>query len=57
MSVKILDTIVEDKGLIDNGLTEDQVNRVKAMILAGSKGGIPCGLFPTSSTWHACRYR
>lgn len=39
MSCKMFDMIVEAKDLIGrDGLTEDEVERVKAMILAGSKG-------------------
>ena len=34
MSVKILDTIVEDKGLLDSYLSKNQLDRIKAMILA-----------------------
>ena len=34
MSVKILDTIVEDKGLLDDCLSRSQLDRIKAMILA-----------------------
>ena len=36
MSVKILDTIVEDKGLLDSYLSKNQLDRIKAMILAAS---------------------
>ena len=39
MSVQIFDCILEDKCLLENGeLTKGQAERVKAMILAGSKG-------------------
>lgn len=38
MSVKVLDNIVEDRGLIDRDLSEDSLKRVKAMILAGGDG-------------------
>lgn len=40
MSVKLFDCIVEDKQLLEEGdLTKEQAERVKAMILAGSRGG------------------
>jgi hypothetical protein len=39
MSCEIFDMIVAEKGLLnDEMLTEEEVDRVKAMILAGAKG-------------------
>lgn len=42
MSCEIFDMIVAEKGLLnDEMLTEEEVDRVKAMILAGAKGVLP----------------
>lgn len=39
MSVQLFDSIVEDQQLLESGdLTEEQAERVKAMILAGAEG-------------------
>ena len=38
MSVKIFENIVEDKGMLGRDLSQTDVDRIKAMILASHKG-------------------